>query len=69
MLEVETRGVNMAQTVTTGFHDADMQRAWEEAIAAEREAEQQPERTAERRRRLIRWVEARADDAAEVDQS
>lgn len=41
------------------FHDADMRRAWEEAAAAERDAEQNPERTAERRRRLIRWVEAR----------
>jgi hypothetical protein len=42
------------------FHDADMRRAWEEADAAERAAEQNPERIAERRRRLIKWVEARA---------
>jgi hypothetical protein len=44
----------MAKTVE--FHDADMRRAWEEAVAAE----QNPERIAERRRRLIKWVEARA---------
>lgn len=42
------------------FHDADMRRAWEEADAAERDAEKNPERIAERRRRLIKWVEARA---------
>jgi hypothetical protein len=49
----------MAKTVD--FHDADMRRAWEEAAAAERDAEKYPERIAERRRRLIRWVEARAN--------
>lgn len=47
------------------FHDDDMKRAWEEAIVAEREAELHPERTAERRRRLVRWVQAR-DLAASV---
>lgn len=50
----------MAKTATVEFRDADMRRAWEEAIAAERQAEQHPERIAEQRRRLIRWVEARA---------
>ncbi|MGU3500513.1 hypothetical protein [Mycobacterium sp. C31M] len=53
----------MAQAVQ--FRDDDMRRAWDEAIAAEREADRHPERTAERRRRLIRWVEAR-DPAAWV---
>ncbi|WP_199255711.1 hypothetical protein [Mycolicibacterium mengxianglii] len=48
----------MAETVE--FHDADMRRAWAEADAAERDAEQNPKRIAERRRRLIKWVEARA---------
>lgn len=47
------------------FHDDDMKRAWEEAIMAERDAALHPERTAERRRRLIRWVAAR-DLAAHV---
>ena len=47
----------MAKTVE--FHDADMRRAWAEADAVERDAEQNPERIAERRRRLIKWVEAR----------
>ncbi|MCV7434231.1 hypothetical protein [Mycolicibacterium bacteremicum] len=47
------------------FHDDDMKRAWEEAIVAERDAALHPERTAERRRRLIRWVAAR-DLAAHV---
>lgn len=50
----------MAKTATVEFRDADMRRAWEEAIADEHQAEQDPERTAEQRRRLIRWVEARA---------
>jgi len=48
----------MAKTVE--FHGADMRRAWEEAAAAERDAEQNRERIAERRRRLSNWVEARA---------
>lgn len=51
-------GCVMAKTVE--FHDADMRRAWAEADAVERDAEQNPERIAERRRRLIKWVEARA---------
>jgi hypothetical protein len=50
----------MTKTATIRFRDADMRRAWDEAIAAERQAEQHPERVAEQRRRLIRWVEARA---------
>lgn len=50
----------MTRTATVQFRDADMRRAWQEAIAAERADEQHPERVAERRRRLIRWVEARA---------
>ena len=48
----------MAETVE--FHDADMRRAWAEADAAERDAERNPERIAERRRRMIKWVQARA---------
>lgn len=52
------KGEVMAETVE--FQDADMRRAWEEADAAERDAEQNPERIAERRRRLIKWVQARA---------
>ena len=58
MLASSERGEVMAKTVE--FHDADMRRAWAEADAAERDAEQHPERIAERRRRLIKWVEARA---------
>jgi hypothetical protein len=50
----------MTRTATIQFRDADMRRAWDEAIAAERQAEQHPDRVAEQRRRLIRWVEARA---------
>ena len=55
-----SKGVTMTRTATVEFRDADMRRAWQEAIAAERQAEQHPERVAEQRRRLIRWVEARA---------
>lgn len=50
----------MTRTAAVQFRDADMRRAWDEAIAAERQDEQHPERVAEQRRRLIRWVEARA---------
>jgi hypothetical protein len=50
----------MTRTASVQFRDADMRRAWDEAIAAERQAEQDPERVAEQRRRLIRWVAARA---------
>lgn len=42
--------------MATQFHDADMQRAWEEAVAVERDDADNPERTAERRRRLIKWA-------------
>lgn len=45
------------------FDDPDMRRAWQEAIAAEREAERHPERTAEQRRRLIRWAARRTTSA------
>lgn len=38
------------------FHDEDMQRAWEEAKAAERELEKDPERKQRERERLIRWA-------------
>ena len=58
MLASSERGEVMAKTVE--FHDADMRRAWEEADAAQRDAEQNPERVAEHHRRLIKWVEARA---------
>ena len=50
----------MTKTASVEFRDADMRRAWQEAIAAEQQDEQYPERVAERRRRLIRWAEARA---------
>ena len=36
------------------FHDEDMQRAWDEAKAAERELEKDPERKQRERERLIR---------------
>lgn len=39
------------------FHDEDMRRAWDEAVAAERDAD--PERTVQRRERLIQWVQNR----------
>jgi hypothetical protein len=58
--EKHPKGVSMTKTATVEFRDADMRRAWQEAIAAERQAEEHPERIAEQRRRLIRWVEARA---------
>lgn len=45
--------------MATPFRDPDMQRAWDEAEVAEREADANPERTAEQRRRLIEWVAAR----------
>lgn len=45
------------------FDDPDMRRAWAKAIAAEREAERHPERTAEQRRRLIRWAARRTTSA------
>jgi hypothetical protein len=50
----------MTKIASVQFRDVDMRRAWQEAIAAEQQDEQHPERVAERRRRLIRWVEARA---------
>lgn len=47
----------------TSFDDPDMRRAWFAAIAAEREAELHPERTAEQRRRLLRWSARRTSIA------
>ena len=41
------------------FHDEDMRCAWEQALADDLVAEQNPERTAIQRRRLIEWVRAR----------
>lgn len=38
------------------FHDEDMQRAWDEAKAAERELDKDPERKQCERERLIRWA-------------
>lgn len=38
------------------FHDEDMQRAWDEAEAAERERENDPERKRRERERLIKWA-------------
>lgn len=46
---VVRKGRAMVKSVE--FHDPDMRRAWEEADAAEHDAEQSPERIAERRRR------------------
>jgi hypothetical protein len=46
--------------LTANTLEAAGSRAWAEADAAERDAEQNPERIAERRRRLVKWVEARA---------
>lgn len=45
------------------FHDEDMQRAWDEAIAAERELEKDPER--KQHERLIRWASER--DLSTID--
>lgn len=53
----------MEKLESTLFDDPDMRRAWTAAIASEREAEKHPERTAEQRRRLVRWSARRTSIA------
>ena len=50
------------------FHDEDMQRAWDEAKAAESELEKDPERKQRERERLIRWASDH-DSTASRDES
>jgi hypothetical protein len=56
-------------TISASANTAPITNHTSRAVPSEVAKDKQPERTAERRRRLIRWVEARADDAAEVGQS
>jgi len=51
---------------TVTLRDPDMQRALREALDEARAAETNPDREAERQRRLLRWVQSRSAAVSDV---